>query len=281
MLCICVRTEVTLKKAVQTLAGATFLLTGATLANAEEGGLFDWIHGDWYLKIGTTGMVAPDFEGGKDYLFSASPIVSLGKIGPEARYTSRNDAISFSLYDTGAVRAGVAGKLIFERDGGDADELKGLDPVRFGGELGAFAEVYPTDWLRVRGEVRHGIRSHNGIVADVSADAFYDVTDAIRISAGPRVSFASSDYFDAYYGVNADEAAASGLAEYDPGGGIKSAGIGGAIDWKVTDRVTANLFGEYSRLMGSAADSSLVRERGSKDQFMVGVSATYRFDFKL
>jgi outer membrane scaffolding protein for murein synthesis (MipA/OmpV family) len=36
------------------------------------------------------------------------------------------------------------------------------------------------------------------------------------ISAGPRVSFASSDYFDAYYGVNADEAAASGLAEYDP-----------------------------------------------------------------
>jgi outer membrane protein len=128
----------------------------------------------------------------------------------------------------------------------------------------------------LRGEVRHGIRSHNGIVADVSADAFYDVTDTVRISAGPRVSFASSDYFDAYYGVNADEAAASGLSEYDPSGGIKSAGIGGAIDWKVTDRMTANVFGEYVRLLGSAEDSSLVRERGSKDQFMVGVSATYR-----
>ena len=146
-------------------------------AGAGEGGLFGWIHGDWYLKVGATGMVAPDFEGGKDYLFSASPIISLGKVGPEARYTSRNDAISFSLYDTGAVRAGVAGKLLFGRDGDDADALKGLDPIRFGGELGAFAEVYPTDWLRVRGEVRHGIRSHNGIVADINADAFYDVTD--------------------------------------------------------------------------------------------------------
>jgi outer membrane protein len=276
-----VRTEVTLKKTIQTFAATGLLLAGATFAKAGEGGLFGWIHGDWYLKVGATGMVAPDFEGGKDYLFSASPIISLGKIGPEARYTSRNDAISFSLYDTGAVRAGVAGKLIFGRDGNDADELKGLDPVRFGGELGAFAELYPTDWLRVRGEVRHGIRSHNGIVADVSADAFYDVTDTVRISAGPRVSFASSDYFDAYYGVNADEAAASGLSEYDPSGGIKSAGIGGAIDWKVTDRMTANVFGEYVRLLGSAEDSSLVRERGSKDQFMVGVSATYRFDFKL
>jgi outer membrane protein len=263
------------------LAGTVLLLGGTALATAGEGGLFGWIHGDWYLKIGATGMVAPDFEGGKDYLFSASPIVSLGKVGPEARYTSRNDAISFSLYDTGAVRAGVAGKLIFGRDGDDADALQGLDPVRFGGELGGFAEVYPTDWLRVRGEVRHGIRSHNGIVADVSADAFYDVTDAVRISAGPRVSFASADYFDAYYGVNADEAAASGLSAYDPSGGIESAGIGGAIDWKVSERITANLFGEYSRLLGSAEDSSLVRERGSVDQFTVGLSATYRFDFQM
>lgn len=260
---------------------ASALLFATTLAGAEEGGLFGWVHGDWYLKVGATGMVAPDFEGGKDYLFSALPIVSLGKVGPEARYTSRNDAISFSLYDTGAVRAGVAGKLIFGRDGDDADALRGLDPVRFGGELGVFAEVYPTDWLRVRGEVRQGIRSHEGIVADVSADAFYDVTDRVRISAGPRVSFASSDYFDAYYGVNADEAVASGLAQYDPSGGIKSAGIGGAIDWKVTDRVTANVFGEYARLLGSAEDSSLVRERGSVDQFTIGVSATYRFDFQL
>jgi MipA family protein len=34
-------------------------------------------------------------------------------------------------------------------------------------------------------------------------------------------------------------------------------------------------------LMGAAADSSLVRERGSPDQFLVGVTATYRFDFTL
>lgn len=263
------------------VAAAVLLATAVPATSEEGGGLFGWVSGDWYLKIGATGMVAPDFEGGKDYLFTASPIISLGKVGPEARFTSRNDGISFSLYDTGAVRAGIAGKLIFGRDDDDADALKGLDPVRFGGELGGFAEVYPTDWLRVRGEVRHGIRSHDGVVADVAADAFYDVTDTVRISAGPRVSFASAAYFDAYYGVDAEEAAESGLREYDPSGGIKSAGIGGAIDWKVTDRVTTNFFAEYERLLGPAEDSSLVRERGSTDQFTVGVSATYRFDFSL
>ena len=40
-------------------------------------------------------------------------------------------------------------------------------------------------------------------------------------------------------------------------------------------------FGEYARLMGQAADSSLVKERGDANQFTVGVSASYRFDFTI
>lgn len=53
------------------------------------------------------------------------------------------------------------------------------------------------------------------------------------------------------------------------------------MTWKVTEPMTASLFGEYSRLMGPAADSSLVEERGSRDQFTIGVSTTYRFDFSM
>ena len=189
---------------------------------AEDGssGLFGWIHGDWKLVVGATGMVAPDFDGAKDLMFSVSPIISLGKAGPEARFTSRDDNISISLFDNGAIRAGLNGKILFARDEDDSDALRGLDPVRWGGELGGFAEFYPTDWLRVRGEVRQGIRTHDGVVAELRADAFHDVTPAIRISGGPRLMVASADYFDTYYGVTPSESVASGLAEYDPGGGV-------------------------------------------------------------
>ena len=198
------------------LAVAMGLLT-APAAQAGEG---SWISGDWYLTLGATGLVAPNFEGGKKYMFSAQPIISLGKAGPQARFTSRNDNISLALIDDGSVRAGLTGKFIFSRE--SKDELKGLDPVRFGGEVGGFFEFYPLDWVRARAELRHGIRSHNGFVADIAADAFYDVTPTVRISGGPRVSFASSDYFDAYYGVNAKEAAASGLSV---GGRCASGGV--------------------------------------------------------
>lgn len=259
------------------LAVALAILSTGSNAHAGEG----WFSGDWYLTVGAAAISAPRFEGSKSYLLSLAPLVSIGRAGPEARFSSRNDNISFGLVDTGSFRAGAVGKFVFARDEGTSSDLAGLDPVRWGGEVGGFAEVYPTGWLRVRGELRHGIRAHNGIVGDVAVDAFADVAPTVRISGGPRLSFATADYFDAWYGVNATESAASGLSVYEPGSGLRSLGVGGAITWKATDNVTASLFGEYSRLMGPAADSSLVRERGSRNQLMFGVSTTYRFDFSL
>ncbi|CAM5642172.1 hypothetical protein MAUB1S_11062 [Mycolicibacterium aubagnense] len=259
------------------IAAVVFLMPASARA---EGDFFGWIRGDWYLEVGVTGLVAPNFEGGKKYLLGAEPIISLGKAGGDTKFSSRNDNISLGVYDNGNFRAGLNGKLLLRRDS-DTQGLEGLDPVRWGGEVGGFAEFYPLDWLRVRGEVRQGFRAHHGVVADFAADAFYDVTPEVRISGGPRMSFASASYFDAYYGVNAAESAATGLAEYKPGGGLKSVGVGGAVTWKVTDPITASLFGEYSRLTGPAADSSLVRQNGSKDQFTFGISTSYRFDFKL
>ena len=81
-------------------------------------------------------------------------------------------------------------------------------------------------------------------------------------------------------GVSA-QSAASGLSVYDPGGGLRAVGVGGAVTWKTTDRITTSLFGEYAQLQGPAAASSLVKERGSPNQFLLGVSGTYRFDFSL
>ena len=133
----------------------TASLLGASAAEAGDGP-FGWLSGDWYLTVGATGMVAPNFEGGKKYMLSAQPIISLGKAGPQARFTSRNDNISLALVDDGGVRAGLTGKFLFSRDDSDADELKGLDPVRWGGEVGGFFEFYPTDWMRARAELRHG-----------------------------------------------------------------------------------------------------------------------------
>jgi len=264
------------------LAGVLLVaLASAAFAEDVGEGSGGWFSGDWYLKVGAAGFTAPNFDGDDSYELAFSPLISLGKAGNEARFSSRNDNISLGLIDAGAFRAGPVGKLVMARDGDDSGDLASLDPVDFGVEVGGFAEFYPTDWLRLRGELRRGFRAHEGVVGDVAVDAFADITPQVRVSGGPRLSFASSEYFDAYYGVSPAEAAASGLSPYSPGSGMKSVGVGGAIDWKTTEKLTTSFFAEYSRLTGPAADSSLVEERGSPNQYLLGVSAVYQFDFQL
>ncbi|WP_374989962.1 MipA/OmpV family protein [Rhizobium sp. TH2] len=255
---------------------AALVLLGST-AMAQEA----WWSGDWYVKLGGAGFVAPRFQGDNSYILQGKPLISVGKGDEDVRFISRNDNTSFSLYDNRMIRLGVTGKILLPRDGDTSNDLKGLKPVEWGGELGGFAEVYPTDWMRFRTEIRQGIRSHDGVVGDLAADAFYDVTPTVRVSAGPRLSFATEGYMDAYYGVNAKESAKSGLSKYNPDGGLQSTGIGGAVNWKATEQLETSLFAEYTRLLGPVADSSLVKERGSRDQFMIGVSATYKFNFKI
>lgn len=270
----------------------TFLLTGiagllfaAALplsAQAADSGAASGKHfwsGDWSLTLGGDFYRQPRFTGASHYIFSAQPLVSLGRTGVAERFSSRNDNISFALVDMQDFRVGLTGEFLMARGGSQAD---GLKDVPWGGELGGFMEFYPTDWFRLRAEARHGIRAHHGVVAEIAGDAFYDVTPAIRVSGGPRVAAASKKYFDTYYGVNAEESAASGLSVYDPdGGGIASVGLGGAITWLTTDKITTTLYAEYANLQGKAAHSSLVTERGSRNQLTLGVSATYRFDFSL
>ncbi|MBX5226387.1 MipA/OmpV family protein [Rhizobium sp. NLR9b] len=250
------------------------------LALAQESGQHFW-SGDWYLSVGIAGFSAPKFEGSRRYEFRFSPLISAGRQGSAPRFSSRNDNPSFALMDNGAFRAGLVGKFVPSRDEGDGHELKGMKKVKWGAEAGGFVEVYPTDFLRARAEVRQGIRSHDGVVADLAVDAFTDIAPNLQLSGGPRATFATSGYYDAYYGVNAKQSAASGLDQYKPSSGIQSYGAGAALTWKATENLSASSFLEYKRLAGPAADSSLVRQRGSKNQVLIGVSATYRFNFSL
>ncbi len=54
----------------------------ATEAGAQDGGLFGWVRGDWYLTVGAAGFVAPRFEGDDSYLFNVSPLSRSARLDP-------------------------------------------------------------------------------------------------------------------------------------------------------------------------------------------------------
>ena len=161
----------------------------------REGGL---LSGGWSLTLGASGYFAPEYEGDDKMVFMAVPLVSLGRTDTITKFSSRNDNISLGLIDNGTVRAGIAGKILFGRDEDDSDDLIGLDPVRWGGELGLFAEVYPTDWLRLRGELRHGIRTTT-LVGASRPTPLRCHTDHPRVGRTPRL-LRSEDISTLYWG---------------------------------------------------------------------------------
>lgn len=261
---------------------AALIVSAISLMSVGPASAESMFSGDWYVKLGGAGFTAPKYQGDNKNKLGFSPIIAIGKQGPSERFSSRNDSAGIGLFDnSGAVNGGIAGKLIMPRDAGDSSDLTGMSKIKLGGELGGFANVYPTDWLRIRGEVRQGIRSHSGLVADVNIDAFTDLADGVQFSAGPRATWVSSKYNDKYYGVTPAQAAAGAPSPYNPSGGLHSAGVGAEVKWKVTPEAEIGSFAEYRRLTGDAGNSSLVRERGSKNQFVVGVQASYKFGFSI
>ena len=106
-------------------AAAAVLLSVSQAAAEDGGGLFNWVHGDWYLTVGGAGYIAPKYNGDNTYEFTGQPLISLGKAGEEARFISRNDEISLSLFDRGSFRFGAAGNFIWKQDDGTSDDLTG------------------------------------------------------------------------------------------------------------------------------------------------------------
>jgi outer membrane protein len=98
------------------------------------------------------------------------------------------------------------------------------------------------------------------------------------LSGGPRLTAGTASSVNPYFGITAAQAALSGLPVYDARGGIRSYGLGTQATYAFTRQWAGELFLEYERLAGDAANSPLVTQRGSRNQLQLGAGVTYSFN---
>ena len=241
------------------------------------------VDGDGVTASATGGIgFAPDYEGSNDYqivplvaarvawrgfsletsgLGIQADLVPLPQIslGPVIRYAGGRDDVDDALVDLlPDVDSGVevGGHASFSQSG-----LLGTDDV---GEIG----------LEVVGDVGDG---HGGVTVELSAGWSTPLTDDLRIAASASGTWASDEYMDSFFSIDAAGAAASGLRTFEAESGIKDIGFGATLSYAITDSVSAvGIFG-YTRLLGDAADSPVTDDRGSADQFFGGLGVSYRF----
>ena len=239
---------------------------------------------DWIVTVGVEGRLAPAWAGApvnKPGL-SGFPLFSVRQEGSPPGFPGPRDSIGFSVIDLGQIKIGPAFKLVWERKASDYAALNGLGDVGYALQAGGFVEYWPASWLRLRGEARQGFGGETGVTGDVFVDAI-DPVGPWTFSAGPRMTLQSAAATGPYFSITQAQSigsTVSGLSQlpvYRAGGGLYSYGAGSMVQYTFDPQWTAHAIFEYERLTGSAADSPLVTQRGSPDQYTYGLGVTYSF----
>jgi outer membrane protein len=231
----------------------------------------------WIVTLTGNALLGPSYPGSDELSLIGYPSLSFRRVGEPKRFGTPDDGLSVSFYDTPALRLGVVGRFRGGRYLETDRRLFGLEDVRWAVEPGVFAEFWPFHFLRTRVEVRRGFNGHEGFVADLGADLVQRF-GALAFSLGPRLSLGDREFTRTYFGVTAAESALNGLLPvYRPSGGLTSAGALASLSVDWNERWSTTVSASYARLVGDAAQSPIVKQIGSRDQFTIGASISYSF----
>lgn len=244
----------------------------------------------WVLTVGVAPIVAPAWQGSRDTAFSVFPDLRLNY--KDAVFLSVQEGLGWNAINRDGWKIGPIARLRFgrrESTGGSpflitggSDALRGFGNIGIAGEFGGFAQYSPNRRLALRAEVRQGTGGHTGLVAEPSI-RFTDRAGPFRYSLTARSTFATAKYTQVYFGVTPDQAARAGLPAFSTSGGLVSAGLGGTLTRPLGQRGqhgAITLLAGYDRLGDAAADSTLIRQRGRRDQLSLGLAYGYRFTWK-
>ena len=118
---------------------------------------------------------------------------------------------------------------------------------------------------------------HEGALVELSAGTSLPFEKPlVFIALG--TTWASDDYMESFFAVDAQQSADSGLKKYDAEAGIKDVSVSMTSGYKITNRWRIGGKLEYKRLVGDAADSPIVDD---ENQFLAGISLSYHMGSKI
>lgn len=234
-------------------------------------------------EIKATGGIGArsQYEGADE--FEYFPAIGL-KVSVDERYllveglTARVNLINSLGFNFGPLFSWRQGRT--DVDDPIVDLLRDVDGTF---EAGLFASLslptggYFGDWATFEVEsLRDTGSSHDGAVTTFGVTAGKVVSPGNYAMLTLSATHASDNFADAYFGVDAADAAASGLALYNPGAGMKNIDLVGTFYYGLGDKWTLGTEATWSVLRGDFAASPIVA-RGSENQYRLILTVTRKF----
>ncbi len=273
------------------LAGV-FLLASAPLAQAQTVASdenADGMKSDTVSQKNLSGFailgggVAPEYEGSEDY--SVLPIAG-GQLQYGNYYAQLlGPSLKVNVLDSKQFNLGP---LLGYRGGRDDDvendAVSRLSEIDSAVEAGLFARMN----FRANNVTRHraGIEAafqtdvsdaHDGWLLKLGADYSAPIAEQADLGLSISTIYASDDYMQTFFGVDATGSAASGLRQFNAEGGFKDITIGVRPSYSFNRNWGVFGMVNYSLLLADAADSPIVEDQGDNNQVFAGMGINYRF----
>jgi outer membrane scaffolding protein for murein synthesis (MipA/OmpV family) len=276
-----------------TILFTTMIVTGsasAGLGDADEMGLWADVSEDideapgyedpkdskreWALSIGVAGGVSPEYEGSDTYEFGLGP--NLAGSWRDILFF-RGKTLGANLIRQKNLKIGPILTWNSGRDEDDNDTLDGLGDIDSTIEAGGFVSYRIKPW-RFRLEARQDVGSeHDGALVELSGGTSLPLKNPL-VFAAIGTTWASDDYMESFFGIDAKQSANSGHKKYKAESGIKDVNISMTAGYPLTNRWRLGGKIEYKRLVGDAADSPIIDD---KNQFLAGFGLSYHFGSKV
>ncbi len=267
---------------ISALLGCLLVATVSFQASAQRSGGFvvDIPDVDNFV-VGALGIV-PDYMGSDEYTVGIAPAALLKPWENDRYLRLVATELSFNLLNHPTWSFGPVVNYRFPRKDVDDAAVDRMRDIEGAFEFGAFVgwtAVNPKDKrnrfttsLQLLQDISD---EHEGFLISASARYFLPVSRALTLSAGASLTYGSSDYMQTYFGVDANNAARSGLNQFSAEGGIRDirfplmAIFSLNPKWHITGGAIISL------LTGDAADSPVVDDRGSSTQIFAGLGVAY------
>ncbi len=147
------------------------------------------------------------------------------------------------------------------RSDNDAPALFGMGAVPVRPEIGAFLNLLITDEWFLTSSFRYGAgQDRDGVQVDLGAGYAVQLAPKWRLGLGVGATYVNSDFMQAFYGVTAEQAAATGYAVYTPGAGWRDLRGNATLTWFFDASWSLTASVQVRSLQGGPKNSPIVDE---------------------
>lgn len=243
--------------------------------------------GDWDIRIGIGARYDAKYEGSDEMETRVLPLIDI--TWKDLVFLNPREGLGVHVFADHNLTVSVGVGYVFGRDESDSSGLRGMGDIDETAAANLMVKYDLGLFKPYVGASRH-LGDIDGTLVEVGVGGIVPLAlmtggmnspgmgdgglKGPALQLGVSATWADGDYMEGYFGVNPVQSAASGYARYDAESGFKSVDFKFGVIYPFAENWAVNARGGYSRLLGDAADSPIVRDDG---RFSGGLFLSYRF----